>query len=111
MKQMRKVRLFQKDTYISLDLLEKQTQVIEISDHLPQDDNQTFPLETLTGTKYITVDMPEVEQINAIKEELRSFVHSVEQDTPIKVTLEDGIRVLRIAYQILEKMAEGLKLV
>jgi predicted dehydrogenase len=111
MKQMRKVRLFQKDTYISLDLLEKQTQVIEISDHAPADDNQTFPLETLTGTKYITIDMPEVQQINAIKEELRSFVDSIEHNLPIKVSLADGTEVLKIAYQILQKMEEGLRII
>jgi hypothetical protein len=110
MKQMRKVRLFQKDTYISLDLLEKQTQVIEISDERPEADNQTFPLETLSGTKYITVDMPEVQQINAIKEELRSFVASITHHTPIKVTLDDGRHVLAVAYQILQKMEEGTRI-
>ena len=110
MKQMRKVRLFQKDTYISLDLLEKQTQVIEISDERPEADNQTFPLETLSGTKYITVDMPEVQQINAIKEELRSFVDSITLHTPLRVTLADARHVLAVAYQILQKMEDGTRI-
>ena len=104
MKQMRKIRLFQKDAYISLDLLEKQTQIIEISDNEPNESNQTFPLETPKGTKFITIDMPEIQQVNAIKEELKSFAISIEQNTTIKVSLNDGVDVLKIAYQILEKI-------
>ena len=48
--------------------------------------------------------MPEIQQVNAIKEELKSFAISIEQNTPIKVSLNDGVDVLKIAYQILEKI-------
>lgn len=104
MKQMRKIRLFQKDAYISLDLLEKQTQIIEISDNEPTNSDQTFPLETPKGTKFITINMPDIQQINAIKEELLSFYFSIKDNQPIKVSLKDGVNVLNIAYQILDKI-------
>lgn len=105
MKQMRKVRLFQKDAYISLDFLEKQAQVIRLFEpgmvDIPEQ-GQSMELETPNGKKIIHMDMPVIEPINAIKMELESLADSILQDTKPTVSIEDGYKALELAYQILD---------
>ena len=104
-KQMRKLRLFQKDAYISVDFLEKNTQVIRLYD---KNDTQIDPsknlmeLETKTGTKLIHIDMPECPATNAIKMELETFAQSIEQNTSPIVSIEDGYKALKLAHQIIK---------
>ena len=105
MKQMRKVRLFQKDAYISLDFLEKNAQVIRLYDegspYLPKD-VPLMDLETNSGKKHIHIHMPETEPVNAIQMELETFAESIVQNKNPKVTIEDGYRALSMAHQIIE---------
>jgi predicted dehydrogenase len=75
LKNMRKVRLFQPDAYISLDLLEKKSEIVrlfELDAKLPED-GQQFPLETPKGPRIIHVDQPESGSVNAIQLELESL--------------------------------------
>ncbi len=112
LKQMRKMRLFQQDTYISLDFLEKQAQTIRLFD---QDDAQLPPMdqlmefETQVGKKWLQLQMPEIAPSNAIEEELRSFAHAIQTNTPPPVTLRDGVRAVELAHQILEQIDNRLK--
>jgi len=105
LKQMRKLRLFQQDTYLSLDFLEKQAQVVRLH-HTQQLNaaNNVFPLETDRGTKWIQVEMPAIEPVNAIKMELESLAQSILNDTTPKVPIEDGFRALEVAYRIIDDM-------
>ena len=109
MKQMRKLRLFQKDAYISLDFLEKNAQVIRLYDkegvEFPEDTN-LMELETDNGTKLIHMEMPEVEPVNSIKMELESFAKSILEDTRPLVSIEDGYKALDLAHQILDQIRE-----
>lgn len=105
LKQMRKVRLFQKDAYISLDFLEKQAQVVRLYDQekaamVPADTN-LLEIPTPEGRKYIHVDMPNIEPVNAIKLELETFAESILEDTRPKVSIEDGYRALKLAQEII----------
>lgn len=111
LKQMRKVRLFQKDVYISLDLLDKQAQVIRLFDHpgAARPDGQLLELPTANGAKWLSVETPAIEPVNAIKMELESFGQSVLLDTPVKVPLEDGYEALRLADWISRDMEERKK--
>jgi predicted dehydrogenase len=105
LKQMRKVRLFQKDAYISLDFLEKQAQVIRLFEpgmvDIPEQ-GQSMELETPNGRKIIHMDMPVIEPTNAIKMELESLADSILADTKPTVSIEDGYKALELAYQILD---------
>jgi predicted dehydrogenase len=66
MKKMRKVRLFQKDAYIGIDLLEKKTEIIKLKQ--PEDVNAfSFDIETPNGKKTIAIANPSIEPLNAIK--------------------------------------------
>jgi predicted dehydrogenase len=108
MKQMRKMRLFQTDAYITLDFLEKKAQIIKLSDEAEVD---SFPLsiDTETGKKYIQIEQPVIQETNAIQMELESFASCILQNTPPKVSIHDGYKALHLANQIQKSMEENLK--
>ena len=109
MKQMRKVRLFQKDAYISLDFLEKNTQVIRLYDEGSPDLPKDVPLmdlQTQHGKKHIHLHMPETAPVNAIQMELETFAESILQNKRPRVSIEDGYRALKMAHQIIDKIEE-----
>lgn len=112
MKQMRKMRLFQQDTYISLDFLEKQAQMIRLfatdAQHLPPED-QLMEFDTPAGKKWLHLQMPETVATNAIQEELDTFAQSIIQDTAPVVTLSDGFEALRVAHLILKEIESRLR--
>ena len=104
MKRMRKMRLFQKDAYIGIDFLEKKTEIIKLKQ--PGDTNAfSFDLETPGGgIKTIAVINPETKPVNAIKEELQSFVNAIQNNKPTAVTEIDGYLAMEVAHKILEKI-------
>lgn len=105
MKKMRKIRLFQKDAYIGIDFLEKNTEIIQLKK--PEDaDAFSFDIETHQGTKTITISNPVVEDGNAILAELSSFVHAIQHDEPTVVSEIDGFLAMEVAHQILEKIGK-----
>lgn len=107
LKQMRKVRLFQPDAYISLDFLDKKAQVVRLFDkdasNLPKD-QQMMELNTNKGAKYIHIHNPEIEAVNAIKMELETFAKSIIEDVSPRVDIEDGYKALKLAVQIVEEI-------
>jgi len=106
MKKMRKIRLFQKDAYIGIHFLEKNTEIIKLKK--PEDpESFSFDIETHQGTKTISIENPVIEDGNAIKAELSSFVHSIiNNETPI-VSEIDGFLAMEVAHQILEKISKS----
>jgi predicted dehydrogenase len=106
MKNMRKSRFFQKDAYISVDFLTKELEVVRMEDveGEPNPLDIVFDLGPGKPTKKIYFDKPELEELNAIKEELRTFHEAIVKDeTPI-VSIEDGYNALDVAQRILEKL-------
>ncbi|MBS1640784.1 MAG: Gfo/Idh/MocA family oxidoreductase [Bacteroidetes bacterium] len=103
MKKMRKVRLFQKDAYIGLDLLEKKTEIIKLKEDTDKDIFE-FDLETPSGKKTIAVATPEIPKTNAIKLELESFVNSILNNTTPVVNEIDGLLAMQVAHQIIAKI-------
>ena len=110
MKNMRKARFFQKDTYISVDFLKKELELVLIKNM--DDDSSaplTIPLE-LPGKpmKKIVIDRPEVKSLNAIKTELESFCTAIINNTEPPVTINDGVNALDVAHQIMQKINQSL---
>lgn len=100
---MRKMRLFQKDSYISIDFLDKKTEVIKYK--TPSDKNVfTFDIETNTGKKTIAIAAPIIKENNAIKMELQSFVDAILKNKQVVVSDIDGYRAMEVAHLILEKI-------
>jgi len=103
MKKMRKMRLFQKDSYISIDFLDKKTEVIKYK--TPSDKNVfTFDIETNTGKKTIAIAAPLIKENNAIKLELQSFIDAIVNKQPVTVSDMDGYSAMEVAHLILDKI-------
>jgi predicted dehydrogenase len=105
MKQMRKMRIFRKDAYISVDFFEKETQIIQLHDQ-PEGHNIAMEIDTQSGTKFISMSMPEVLEINAIKEELSAFASSILNNTDVVVSGEDGYKALKLAHEIIAAISQ-----
>ena len=107
MKRMRKMRLFQKDSYFGIDFLNKKTEIIRLKE--PQDSNVfAFDIETPTGKKTIAIANPIVPEINAIKMELTEFRDAIRNNTRTVVSEMDGLMAMDVAHQILQKIGNNV---
>jgi predicted dehydrogenase len=107
MKKMRKIRLFQKDSYIGIDFLNKKTEIIKLKQ--PQDANVfAFDIETPSGKKTIAISNPIIPEVNAIKKELEEFIDAINQNTRTIVSEMDGLMAMDVAHQILEKIGNNI---
>ncbi len=103
MKNMRKSRFFQKDAYISVDFLEKKSEVVKMKDVPENPDEFAMILQNAEGEKkQIYFSNPLVKSNNAILDELESFANAIENNIKPVVTLEQGTKALRIAQQIID---------
>ena len=96
--------MFQKDSYIGVDFLNKKAEIIKIKQ--PEDENVfAFDVETPDGSKKtIAVANPNIEDGNAIKLELQSFVDAIHNNTTTAVNEMDGYLAMEVAHQILAKI-------
>ncbi|MCK9612082.1 MAG: Gfo/Idh/MocA family oxidoreductase [Bacteroidales bacterium] len=108
MKNMRKTRIFQHDAYISIDFLNKYSEIIRLKNIT--DESEINPLDMIVdlgpgkGKKQIFFEKPEIKPMNAIKTEMETFLHSIENNTEPAVSIIDGYKALDIAYKIIEKI-------
>lgn len=104
LKNMRKSRFFQKDAYIAVDFLEKNCEIVTMSAVEGEADpfDVTIDLGEGKGSKKISFEKPKPEPVNAIREELQSFVSSINKNTEEIVSIEDGLNALEVAYKILD---------
>lgn len=106
MKKMRKMRLFQKDAYISIDFLDKKTEIIKYK--TDEDKNTfTFDVDTPHGKKTISIASPVIKEQNAIKMELASFTDAIRNNKPTAVNEIDGYRAMEVAHLILDKIGRN----
>lgn len=109
MKNMRKSRFFQKDAYISIDFLEKKSEIIRIKEVPEKIQPFDMIIENAEGEKkQIIFQYPEIESNNSILDELESLADSIENKQPIKVTLMQGREALRVALEVMRQI-EGKK--
>ncbi|MCB0660855.1 MAG: gfo/Idh/MocA family oxidoreductase, partial [Saprospiraceae bacterium] len=104
LKNMRKIRVFQDNAYISLDFLEKSVQIVRIEPAGSRAENE-MTISTNEGLKRIIIESPNISSNNAIVDELNDFYRSVAFDEPVSVTLGDGIRALEVAFIIQSKIS------
>jgi predicted dehydrogenase len=109
-KKMRKMRLFQKDNYISLDFI---AGVAEVYRLVPADQQLLTPAISFgeigmgDKKKRVIYEQPEIREVNALKYELELFVNSVMAGENPVVTGDDGLRALKVAEIIIEKIEES----
>ena len=101
LKNMRKTRFFQSGKYISIDFLNKESEVVEIDD-----ESSGIPVMTLElnngKQKRIYFNKPTILENNAILDELDSFANSIKNNTKPKVDIADGHNALEIALRIID---------
>ncbi len=94
----RKLRIFQDDAYLSLDLQQKILTVVRKGDapsegELPQ----------------VRIDEQSFEQGDALKTQIEAFLDCVTQGKPPLVSGEDGLRALETAIRITEQVAGSVQ--
>ncbi|HEY0801149.1 MAG TPA: Gfo/Idh/MocA family oxidoreductase [Steroidobacteraceae bacterium] len=94
----RKLRLFQDDAYMSLDLQQKILTVIRKGAGVGTD-----------GMPQVAIEENTYEQGDALKSEIEAFLEAVATGQPPPVTGEDGLLALRTAVSIAEQVASSMK--
>ncbi len=112
LKNMRKTRIFQRDAYITIDFLSKESEVIRMKSDIDENDPFAMIMDLGKGKKkQIYFEKPESLNTNAIQEELKSFAESINKKSPVSVSLEDGHQALEVAHRILEKINLNLNVI
>ena len=108
-RKMRKMRLFQKSGYISIDFSEGIAEVFRLVGEDEPDVRGTMMLGELGSGKHrrkIVYELPEVKEVNALKHELQLFVSAIASGTRPVVSGEDGKHALEVANAIMEKISQ-----
>jgi predicted dehydrogenase len=106
-KKMRKMRLFQKNEYISIDFSEGVAEVFKLVDQDVPDTKGALTLGEIgvgTRKRKIVYEQPEVKEVNALRYELEMFARTVQYGEIPVVSGEDGKRALEVAQVIMEKI-------
>jgi predicted dehydrogenase len=106
-RKMRKMRLFQRDAYISIDFSEGTAEVFRLVDASEGAANTTVLLGQINAgarKRNIVYEQPEIKEINALKYELELFVKAIQTGGRPVVSVEDGRRALQVAQDIIAKI-------
>jgi len=94
----RKLRIFEDDAYISLDLQQKILTLIRKREGVPQ-----------PGQLPVSIEEANLEQGDALKSEIESFLDCIRNERAPIVSGEDGLRALETAIRITEQVHANLK--
>jgi len=103
---MRKMRIFQKNAYISIDFLNNTSEVFRLSE---DSDTNIFSMPVnYNGKDYkIVYEKPVTDIKNAMKYEEELFFNSILNNTEPEVSLKDGKEAIEIANKILQKIEDN----
>lgn len=112
-RKMRKMRLFQRDTCISIDFLQRITELFQLVDIDAPEPAESFSAilgQIDKGARrrkvlYTKLTPPESDALQA---ELAAFVHAVRTGSPPPVTGEDARRALAVASDIVSIVKQGM---
>jgi predicted dehydrogenase len=97
LKQERKLRIFQDDAYLSVDLQQKILTVVRKKDAGP-----------VESPAQVAIDEQSFDQGDALRSEIEAFLHAVRSGSQPVVTGEDGLRALATAIKITESVTRQL---
>ena len=102
LKKMRKMRVFQTDSYISLDFDSGSSEIIKIKDFDGKNKYAMTIHDSEGVEKEIQIENVKNEKINSIEEEHKNFYYSIiKKEDPI-VSFEKGRNALKLAIEILK---------
>ncbi len=107
---MRKMRIFQKNAYISIDFLNNTSEVFRLSE---DSDTNIFSMPVnYNGKDYkIVYEKPTTDIKNAMRYEEELFFNSILNNTEPEVSLRDGKEAIEIANKILQKIEDNRRLI
>ncbi len=107
-KGMRKMRIFEKNSYITLDFLKNETLIFKISSaDSPGKGLKLSEIKLNDEVKNIYLNSPKVVDDNPLLTELKAFIHSVQTGERPPVTGEDGLAALEVALKIISVINNG----
>lgn len=98
----RKINIFQQNTFITVDLLNKSTVIHKIQPITAISVNKGIVLETEEGRQNFEIlqNQPIINPVNAIKTELEYFYKSITEGFPLAVSLSDAEIALQVVREI-----------
>lgn len=105
-KQMRKMRLFQKDTYVTIDFLQKSAEVYRLQESGKRADMILGEIGVGENRKSIAYFRPEAPETLGLEVELDLFLRAIRGEQVPAVTGEEGRAALDVALQVLKQMEE-----
>ncbi len=104
LKMERKLRLFQDDSYLSLDLQQKILTCIR--KRVPGESAAAMALDA-QGLPPVSIDERTFDQGDALRAEIEAFLRSVREGRPAVVSGEDGLRALETGTRIATLVSQG----
>jgi predicted dehydrogenase len=102
--QMRKMRIFQPETYITIDFMKKSTELYRLIDGSTETLKNTTVVDIKDSTKKIQYQNIELPDTDAMLAEQTAFAEAIINNTQPIVSGEDGAEALRVAELILKKI-------
>ncbi len=105
----RKMRIFQKNAYITMDFHKKEVNVIKIKELQPDEIPSSFlVIDPGEGKprKELFYSAPPIPEINSIKRELELFANAIQSNQDTAVSVKDGYDSMVLAKMILDKIDE-----
>ncbi|HNF52565.1 MAG TPA: Gfo/Idh/MocA family oxidoreductase [Chitinophagales bacterium] len=98
---MRKMLFFQKDSHITLDFLNREAELLHLSETAK---HNAIPMHIQETTRYINTETMVTEEYDALKEELNSFAECLLFNKEPNVTALDSLKSIEVASEILQKI-------
>jgi predicted dehydrogenase len=105
---LRKLRLFQEDTYISIDFLKRDAKIYHRK--MDEKDLPPGPMSGLDMRDLVEMVMPPVKDEEPLMLEIADFIASAKGEKQPEVPGETGVRALKIAIQIVEDIEKRLEI-
>jgi predicted dehydrogenase len=109
-KKMRKMRIFQRDAYVSIDFGSGVSEVFRLLDPEGAADSSFISFGEIgegERKKRIVYEQPEIKEVNALKYEIELFADSLLENKDPIVSGHDGLKALHVADIILNKINES----
>src|SRR6056297_766044 len=108
-KSMRKIRLFQRHAYVTIDFLQRESEIMTLQNESDWsfENTQRIQMSTIGVGEYqknLIQEKPHHKDINSLQTELEGFVQAIENNSPVMVSGEEGLRALEVALIILDQI-------
>ena len=107
----RKIKIFQRNLYITIDFLISLTEIYRVMDKEKRGTSAiiTAPIESKGRPRHIVYEKPKIKKQDALQMELINFIEAIQNKSETIVDGVAGREALKVALQIQHKIFEGLK--